>query len=182
VVGGVLAVVAIVVAAVLLAGGDDDDATTHAGTGTDAGTGTGDTSLALGVEAPVGDDYVVAVTGVDPDATQRILDENDFNVPPPDGSTYVLVSVRATYVGDDAGSPYLDLSVGTVTDDGVERIDADCTEVTPDDMFSMPDLEPGATSEGNFCLTVPIDQVPSMTMFVETVDGEGADRSWWRAS
>ena len=75
-------------------------------------------------------DYDVTVVSVDLEATDEILAENEFNEPPTNDD-YALVTVRATYVGEDEGTPSSDLSVTLDGGDGVQYEQFECSAVTP---------------------------------------------------
>jgi hypothetical protein len=123
-------------------------------------------ALELGTKALIGDDYVVAMTAVDLDATELIVAELPTNEPPPAGETYVMVTVDAQFIGDGEGEPYFDLVVGAVDDQQREFYDVDCLPVAPGDMFDRPPLATGEAIVGTFCLTVPIEATDSLTFFV----------------
>lgn len=145
------------------------------------GTGTPDDPFALGVEGPVGDEYVVAILDVEPDADAIVIAENEINSPPPQGEQYVMITVRATYVGADQGDAYDDLSIGVQGDDGEPHTDTGCFALLPNDMVEQPTLNPGDTAEGTFCVLAPEEAIPTIDAFVAPITStDDASRRWWR--
>jgi hypothetical protein len=139
-------------------------------------------ALPLGTKALIGDDYVVAMTAVDLDATELIVAELPTNEPPPAGETYVMVTVDAQFIGDGEGEPYFDLVVGAVDDQQREFYDVDCLPVAPGDMYDRPPLATGGAIVGTFCLTVPIEATASLTFFVAEHGSITATQVWWSAN
>ena len=139
-------------------------------------------ALPLGTAAPIGERYTVTVTDVDLDATELILAEEPANEPPEPGSTYVMVTLDAVFIGEGQGEPYFDLLVGAVADGEREFDDIDCLALTPDDMFGLPPLASGEGVVGTFCLVVPLDATDSLTFFVEEHESIADTRVWWSAT
>lgn len=137
-------------------------------TGEDAALGTRDNPLELGTRIEMGD-WTIAVVDVDVEATDRIMEENEYNDPPADGRTFVMFGVEATYEGDDSGDPWLDFSwaivggggntFGTGTDDYCGSI--------PDPLSDQGETYPGGSVSGNECIAVPVDQLEGSTLRVE---------------
>lgn len=132
---------------------------------TEADLGTRGKPIPSGDAAVVGD-YEVMVIGFTPDATDVVLDFNEFNDPPPDGSVYTLIRLEFTYVGDESGEPWLDVSWAGVGDSSVSSEVGDCFSY-PDDLFELGELFPGGTADGNICLTVVEDDVDSLLLILE---------------
>jgi hypothetical protein len=130
-------------------------ATTAPGGGGPSGAGTRTDPFSWGTPAAIGTEWQVAVLDVDLDATDTVTGGGSTNNAPPAGSKYVVIRVNATYTGAATGSPYFDLSVGVVDATETEYDDTGCTAVLEDDMVSAPNLGPGESAEGTFCMIVP---------------------------
>ncbi|WP_413450236.1 hypothetical protein AA0Y32_06155 [Georgenia phoenicis] len=105
------------------------------------------------VGTPVTDGEWDVTLGVPREAWAEIQAENQFNEPPAEGMAYYLVPVTATYVGDETGLPWMDLSVQFVGSDA--RTYTDSCGVIPGDLMDVDELYEGGTAEGNVCVTVP---------------------------
>lgn len=141
---------------------------------TDGGTGGGsrDDPLALGESFELGD-YTVRVIGVDTDAEDAAMAENEFNDPAAEGEQFVMIGVEATYNGEETGLPWIDLAFSVVGSGG-NTFNDDCG-VIPDDLMMIDELYSGASATGNACVRVDADQVEGATIAVEdfmSFDGE----------
>ena len=140
-----------------------DTATTAASV--DAGLGSRGNPIPSGDPAVVGD-YEIKVIGFTPDATAEVLDYNEFNDPPPEGSVYTLIRLEYAYFGDTSGDPWIDVSWSAVGDSNVSSDGGDCVTY-PDNVFDLGELFPGGTTDGNICLTVVEGDVGSLLLIVE---------------
>ena len=104
-------------------------------------------------------DWTVTVNSVNLDATQALADENLFNEAAPDGSTYILVNVTATYIGADAAGDSPFVSVDYVTAGGNTISMTDTFAVAPDAFPQMTTLYEGASATGNISLAVPTEGI-----------------------
>ena len=139
--------------------------------------GSQDDPLPVGAAADVGDWNVTVIEARD--GTTAIMEANEVNHPPTDGSIYVLVRLSATYEG--YGSATADagyLNVGYVGSDGRTYTEAECLAVPPDDLTER--VAKGETATGTQCVEVPADVFGTGTLFVETPIGTGHERVWWR--
>lgn len=114
------------------------------------------------------DDWDVEVLESHPDATERVLDENQFNEPPEDGHQFFIARVRATYRGEgsDRFDPFRLYAWGgssTYTQFG------DSCGVIPHDMGNNEQSE-GGSVEGNVCWEVPSDAADDLRMFDDRAD------------
>jgi hypothetical protein len=155
------------------------EATTTTTGGPSGERGSQDDPLPLGTAADVGDWNVTVLEAVE--GTAAIMEANEVNHPPTDGSIYVLVGLSATYdrygsATDDAGY----LKVGYVGSDGRTYTEAECLAVTPDDLTER--VAWGETATGTQCIEVPADVFGTGALFVETPIGTGDERVWWRLS
>ena len=104
-------------------------------------------------------DWTVTVNSVNLDANQLIADENTFNEPAPEGSTYMLVNVTATYIGTNADGEYPFVSVDYVTPDGNTISMLDSFALAPESFDQLTTLYEGASTTGNISLAVPAEGI-----------------------
>lgn len=150
------------------------DRQTGSGADNPAPTGNSSTSgrdnpVQAGAPITVGD-WEVVVHTANLDATDQVLDENEFNDGPVDGRQFVMAPVTVTYNGTETGTPWLDLQftvVGSAGNTfGIGSMDDDCG-VVPDALNDVGEMFAGATAEGNVCVAVPSEQVDGAVWAVE---------------
>jgi hypothetical protein len=127
-------------------------------------TGTRRDPIPLGQEAQVGD-WKVKVVGVTLDATRAVLDENMFNNPPDSGSEYVLVSIEASYVGQESSTFWIDMLYSFVGSDG--KVFGLAAAVAPDSITNAGEASSGGSISGNLVFMVASDQIPGGTLMLE---------------
>jgi hypothetical protein len=133
----------------------------------DPDVGTRENPIPMGESASIGE-WEIQVIDTSPDATQGVLEENQFNDPPADGNQFFIARLSATYQGDDSGTFWIDVRLRAVDDGGVayEGSDARCG-VIPDNISDAGEVFPGATIEGNTCWSVNSEHTGSLMMIVE---------------
>lgn len=138
---------------------EDDDArtttTAERTTTTEAAElGTRERPLPVGQVASIQDQgspsWEVKVTAFNPNGTQAVLAENQFNEPPAAGRQFALVTVEAKYVGtEQASTPFADMSFSAVDAGNVSYdFDDDCG-VVPTALDSFGDVFQGGVVSGN---------------------------------
>ena len=130
--------------------------------------GTRDNPLPVGTRIEMGD-WTLAVTEVTLDATEQVMAENPFNDPPVEGRQFVMLSVDATYEGDDSGTAWLDFSwaiVGAAGNTFGTGMDDYCG-VIPDPLDDTGETFPGGSVSGNVCVSVETDQIEGGTIRIE---------------
>ena len=137
--------------------------------------------------APVGSALEIAgwsivVTDVIPDATDFVLSGSDFAEPPEPGRQFFLISLRATYDGDDEASSL----AGAVTFGAVgpsnlayEEFEDTCGFDVPDEIDSFRDVFQGGTLEGNICWSVQSTDAPGLVLFAQESFSFDDIRLWW---
>ena len=125
--------------------------------------------------------WEITIVGSTADATQSVLDENQFNDPPDPGMRFTIVRVRMTNVSapdperHDAGFALRlvgseNLSYTTFTDS---------CGVIPDDIDNGPsEVFRNGTVEGNVCYQVG-DTETNFTMFTDFFLSDDANRRWF---
>jgi hypothetical protein len=133
-----------------------------------APSGSRDNPFPLGTVFQVGD-WSVSVNSVDLDAWPEVSEENQFNDPPAAGRQFVMFNAATTYDGTDTGNPSFDLSwaiVGSLGNTFGSSMDDYCG-VIPDGLDDQGELFPGATADGNVCVSADSDQLDGATIQVE---------------
>ncbi|MBK9971586.1 MAG: hypothetical protein IPP16_13040 [Acidimicrobiaceae bacterium] len=118
--------------------------------------GTRDAPVAAGEIADIGGGWRLQVLGVTPDAAALVAAENEFNDPPPAGSTFTLVSVAMGYFGLEDPKAAYEPSVSALGGSSVE-LESGCGSI-PDELIVFNDLFAGGVLVGNLCfVTTPAD-------------------------
>jgi hypothetical protein len=118
--------------------------------------------IPTGTPTVLGDDWTVSLGG-GRDGTEEILATNNFNDPPPDGFSFYLVDMDATYSGEETGAIY-DLSINAVADSNVD-LDSWCGVHDGDFEFDV-DVFPGGIINGTVCFVVPTNEIGSLVVSV----------------
>ncbi|THV40787.1 hypothetical protein [Glycomyces buryatensis] len=108
----------------------------------------------------------VAVTAVELDATETVLDANTFNEDVADGTQYLMYTLTAINTGDAAADPFLDLT--TSVDIGDLRYDETCG-VLPNDMVDVGEIAPGDSFTANDCDFIDSEGAESAVLAVSSL-------------
>ena len=148
------------------------------------GGGTKDSPYALGetftIEDADGGTLDVTLGEVDWDATDAVMEANEFNTEPEDGETYILVPIEVTYHGDDSFEPGFSLSVEYVSDKGNSYSAAGA--ITPDSWIDVGTVYDGGTAAWSDGILIPQDQVDSGSFTVQALLDFTGDKVWVSAS
>lgn len=111
--------------------------------------------------------WEIRVLDVVADATDLIAAEASFNEPPTDGHQFYLVTLEATYVGDESSSFFLDMTWESVGSEGViySVFNADCGFI-PDGISFAGEAFPGGTVTGNVCWEIRQADADSLVMML----------------
>lgn len=131
---------------------------------------------AIGDVAQVGD-YEVSVTGLDLEGDAAIAAANAFNEPPT--GRYVLATLAVTYVGDDEGTPWVDLSTTFVGSDARHYDETSCMAVVPNEGFDLPTLTSGGQATFDVCFDVALDGLGDPQVYVEESFSFDGAREYW---
>lgn len=152
--------------------------------------GTRENPVPVGTTVEIGD-WEVTLTDVTHDATQQVLETNEFNEEPSEGRQFVMGRWSAKYTGDDSGTFWIDMSTKFLGSGGNtfgESMEDDCG-VIPEPIHDKGETFPDGTVEGNDCWSVPSDQVQGGAIIIEAsfeiesdrvffaVDEEGTDEA-----
>lgn len=119
--------------------------------------------LPAGTEVRTGN-WTVVISNVVPDATDEILEADDFGEPPAEGNQYYMFQVDATYEGQESSTAWSDLLFGAFIDNTVYT---ESCGFAPDDLFLAPEVFEGGTATGNVCISVPTDGADDAVISIE---------------
>lgn len=119
-------------------------------------SGSHSSPVPAGSIADLGDGWRLQVLGVMDDGTKAVMDENQFNDPPPTGKRFTLVSVALGYFGFDDPQNAFSTTISAVGAGNAE-LSADCG-VIPGELTSFGEFLSGGVVIGNLCfVTSPSD-------------------------
>ncbi|WP_456820082.1 TM2 domain-containing protein [Cellulomonas sp. URHB0016] len=100
--------------------------------------------------------WSVALSNAVLDANAAVAAANQFNEPAPEGMVYAMVTVNLTRLGEEAATPWVDLSVEFVSAAGTTHTPGDASVVAPaPTMNDLNDMYAGATGSGNVVIAIP---------------------------
>lgn len=124
-------------------------------------------------------EWDVTVDEINLDATREMLDANQFNDEPTNGN-YGLVTLTATYTGEEEGDAGFMLGTTLSGADRRQYADTDCLATEPNSMFDQPTVENGGTVTGQFCLDFPDAALgDGAVLFVEETFSFTDERVFW---
>lgn len=137
---------------------EDELAASPADTEESAVEGSRENPYPLGSTVTQGD-WAVTVNEVNLDANEVLADENLFNEPPAEGSTYIMVNLTAQYVGEDPNGDMPTVLLDYVTVEGNTINGFEAFVISPEEFDSVGTLYEGASTTGNRSFAVPADSV-----------------------
>ncbi len=134
-----------------------------------------DSPIQLGAVVQVGS-WRLRVSAITPDGTDEVMEENQFNDPPPEGNQFFIASLEATYTGTEPSTFWVDMTLKSVGDSKVayEGGNASCG-VIPDNIDDSGETFPGGTITGNVCWSIQSTDAASLVMIVEESFSFGDD-------
>lgn len=102
---------------------------------------------------------------VDWDADAAIAEANMFNEPAPENQVYIVVPVTVRYTGPESITPWLELYVSYIAEDG--RSYDEAPVVVGNDFMDIGDLYDGGTAEGEIAFLIPESAVGTGVFSVE---------------
>lgn len=145
---------------------EEDGTTTEQPAAEEPAVGTRENPLPLGTAAKVGS-WEVKITEVNLNANEVIASTNEFNDPPGEGNQFVLVSVEGTYVGEESGTFWDDMSWKYFGTAGNTFDISDAMAVSPNPIFKAGEAFPDASVAGDILFEVPTDQVEGGAIIME---------------
>ncbi len=133
--------------------------------GSDAGKSR-ENPLPLGSTVAEGD-WEITINSVNLDATDEIMEENQFSDEPEDGMVHILVNMTAKYVGDDPQGETPLIPVSYVSPEGKTYQSHEVVLIEPDRFDMSTTLYDGADTSGNVGLSIPIEGKEEGTIVVQ---------------
>lgn len=109
--------------------------------------------------------WQVEVVGYTKNADAAVAHENQFNDKPKPGTQYVLITLKATYMGNGSSDPYSDLTAAGIGSDGTQY--GSPSEVLPNDLSNVGNVPSGANANGNVVLLVDSNAVDGLVLYLE---------------
>lgn len=131
--------------------------------------------LGFGQSGIVGE-YEIRVIAVNTDAESEVLAASSSNEPAQAGNIMVMTTLEMTYLGNETGDPFWDLTYQVVGDRGLgykDTGDAASCGREPLDLMDAPEMFPGGTTTVNVCWQVPLDEVNSLVLVLEPLFSSG---------
>jgi hypothetical protein len=127
--------------------------------------------------------WTIRIDAAEPDATQKILDAEPLDDPPPAGRQFFLVHVTAVFNGPGPTVAWEDLlsALGAVGPAQIAytQTDAGNCGTVPDDLQDVAEVFPGAAVTGNVCWSVRTSDAPGLLVY--WLDGATQQPSAWFA-
>jgi hypothetical protein len=125
--------------------------------------------IPVGTAVDVGENWQVTVLNVEPDATERVLAESEYNDPPEEGRQFFIAEVSVTYTGEDSDTfSSSELSAVGSSSVAYSTYEDSCGEI-PDELPSR-EVFSGGTITGNVCWSVGSEDVDSLVMYYRNAD------------
>lgn len=128
-----------------------------------------DSPIPYGEKGSLSGSWRIRVVSTTPDATDRVLEENQFNEGPKRGNQFFIAAVAVTYTGAKTGSVYGDLSLHAIDATSVvyESFGRASCGVIPNAINDAGELFPGGTVRGNVCWSVPTRHVRTLRLLAQ---------------
>jgi hypothetical protein len=130
----------------------------------DAQIGSRNNPIALGKNALI-NEWKVQITSVDPNALQKVLKSDPYTSKPSASERFLLIKVKATYVGEGSSEPTSDLRFKIVGSKG-NTFTKSCGYFG-DSFDQNGETFSYASVSGDFCFTVDADQLVGATVSVQ---------------
>lgn len=128
----------------------------------------------LTTEGPQAFDWNVKLVSYEPNGTQAVMQENQFNDPPSEGKTFALFTVEMTYNGPNESAQAFDFSYGALDPSNVAYTESDdACGVIPNQLQQAKDVFQGGTITGNLCFAVTEEDASNLLFFLEGLFSEG---------
>lgn len=110
-------------------------------------------------------DWRVQLTSVNRDALQLVMKSDIYADRPSSNERYVLIEIKATYIGEESSEPNSDLRFKIVGSGG-NTFSESCGYST-DTFEENGETFSGGTVTGNLCFTVDVDQITGATVSIQ---------------
>ncbi|HEX3090669.1 MAG TPA: hypothetical protein VHQ23_18590, partial [Ilumatobacteraceae bacterium] len=119
--------------------------------------------VAVGEIADIGDGWRLQILNVNADAAAVISAENQFNDPPPAGSTFTLVTVALGYFGLEDPKTTFETTISAVGASNVELVGS--CGVVPQELSNFGDVFSGGVVQGNICFVTTPEDAASLQVY-----------------
>lgn len=126
-------------------------------------TGDRDNPVPLGAVADIGAGWRLQVLEVIPDGAAAVAAENEFNEPPPAGSTFTLVTVALGYFGLEDPTRAFQPTISAVGAANLE-LESDCG-VVPNQIDLFVEIFSGGVVVGNICFVTTVPDSTSLQLY-----------------
>ncbi len=140
----------------------------------DSELGSRSNPISLGTPVEV-NDWKVQVESVNKDAAKVVLASDPYTSKPSTKERYVLLNLKATYLGEESGEPSSDLRFKIVGSKG--NTFAQSCGYSSDSFDNNGETFQGASVKGTLCFTVDANQISGATVSVQS-DYSGDDRKF----
>ncbi len=130
----------------------------------DAELGSRNNPIPLGDEVQI-NDWQVEVLSVNKDASKFVSSLDEYANPPSVGEQFLLISIRATYLGSESGEPSSDLRFKIVGSKG-NTFSKSCGYAA-DTFAQNEETFTGASVLGNLCFVVDANQINGATVSIQ---------------
>jgi hypothetical protein len=140
----------------------------------DSELGSRNNPIALGNPVEV-NEWKVQVESVNKDAVEVVMASDPYTSKPSAKERYVLLNLKATYLGEESGEPSSDLRFKIVGSKG--NTFAQSCGYSADSFDNNGETFSGASVKGTLCFTVDANQISGATISVQS-DYSGDDRKF----
>jgi hypothetical protein len=140
----------------------------------DSELGSRNNPIALGKPVEV-NDWKVQVESVNKDAVKVVMASDPYTSRPSEKERFVLLNLKATYLGEESGEPNSDLRFKIVGSKG--NTFAQSCGYSSDSFDNNGETFPGASVSGTLCFRVDANQISGATISVQG-DYSGDDRKF----
>lgn len=140
----------------------------------DSELGSRNNPIELGKPVEV-NDWKVQVESVNKDAAKVVMASDPYTSKPSAKERFVLLNLKATYVGEESGEPSFDLRFKIVGSKG--NTFAQSCGYSADSFDNNGETFPGASVKGTLCFTVDANQISGATISIQG-DYSGDDRKF----
>jgi hypothetical protein len=140
----------------------------------DSELGSRSNPISLGTSVEV-NDWKVQVESVNKDAAKVVLASDPYTNKPSAKERFVLINLKATYLGEESGEPSSDLRFKIVGSKG--NTFAQSCGYSADSFDNNGETFSGASVKGTLCFTVDANQISGATISVQG-DYSGDDRKF----
>ena len=130
--------------------------------------GTREEPILIGDGHDLGNGWSLVVTKVNFDGAYAVLEANQFNDPPTEGRSFVLVDISLGYNGSsDPSSPAFEVSIDAVGSQNISYSSSECG-ILPNSIDSMRDLFTGGAISGQVCFDADTSDIQSLTLYASS--------------